>query len=194
MAASLRIATQADAAELLGIYAPYVRDTYITFEYDVPEEGEFARRIEETLRRFPYIVACDERGRALGYAYLGTFHARAAYDWTAETSIYVDNAARGRHVGSLLHESLERAARIQGLTNLEACIAYPDQGGSVGFHKRMGYRMVGTFERCAYKLGAWRDMVFMEKHIAPHTETPAPVASFPQVQAQVEQMLARLCR
>ena len=192
MGISLRVATPADASSLLAIYAPYVRDTFISFEYDVPTEEEFAGRIATTLRRYPYIVATDGSGAPLGYAYLGAFHAREAYDWAAETSIYVDGAARGRHVGKLLHGALEEAARICGLTNLEACIAYPDQGGSVGFHERMGYRMVGRFEKCGYKLGAWRDMVWMEKHIAPHAETPAPVKTFPQVQAQVEHMLAGL--
>ena len=194
MGIMLRVATPADASSLLAIYAPYVRDTFITFEYDVPTEENFAGRIEQTLRRYPYIVACGEDGAILGYAYLGAFHAREAYDWAAETSIYVDEAARGRHVGALLHDALEEAARICGLTNLEACIAYPDQGGSVGFHERMGYRMVGRFEECGYKLGAWRDMLWMEKHIAPHAETPAPVKTFPQVQAQIEQMLAKLSR
>ena len=194
MSVTLRVACTQDAPALLAIYAPYVRNTFITFEYDVPDVAEFAERISATLQRYPYIVACGEDGTPLGYAYLGVFHAREAYDWTAESSIYVEGAARGMHVGTLLHEALERAARLQGLTNLEACIAYPDEGGSVGFHERMGYRMVGRFEACGYKLGAWRDMVWMEKHIAPHSETPAPVALFPQVQAQVEQMLKELSR
>ena len=161
MSVTLRVACAQDAPALLAIYAPYVRDTFITFEYDVPDVAEFAERIGATLQRYPYIVACREDGTPLGYAYLGVFHAREAYDWTAETSIYVDGAARGMHVGTLLHEALEQAARLQGLTNLEACIAYPDEGGSVGFHERMGYRMVGRFEACGYKLGAWRDMVWM---------------------------------
>lgn len=190
MSPSIRIATPADAAELLAIYAPYARDTCISFEYDVPSVEEFGRRIAHTLERYPYLVACDgATGAALGYAYVGAFHARPAYDWCVETSIYVDGAARGRHVGRALHDALEAACRAQGILSLEACIAYPDEGGSVGFHERMGYRMVGRFEACGYKLGAWRDMVWMERHIGPHTPNPRPFQPFPQVRGEVEASL-----
>ena len=188
----LRVASPDDAAELLAIYAPYVRETCITFEYDVPGVDEFAHRISRTLERYPYLVACRRDGRPLGYAYAGVFHERPAYDWAVETSIYVDAGARGRRVGSLLHEGLERTCRIMGIRNLEACIAWPDEGGSVDFHTRMGYRMVGRFEACGYKLGAWRDMVWMEKHIADHAGAPEALKAFPQVRDEVERMLAGL--
>ncbi len=189
----LAVATPADAADLLAIYAPYVRETSITFEYEVPDVQEFAGRIAHTLERFPYLVACDAAtGAALGYAYAGTFHDRPAYDWCVETSIYVDGAARGRHVGRALHDALEAACRAQGILGLEACIAYPDEGGSIGFHERMGYRTVGRFEACGYKLGAWRDMVYMEKHLGPHVPNPQPVKPFPQVRSVIERLLAEL--
>ncbi len=194
-AASLRIADPADASSLLAVYAPYVRETYITFEYEVPSVEEFAGRVARTLERYPYLVACDGargQGRVLGYAYVGAFRGRPAYDWAAETSVYVDGAARGRHVGRLLYDGLERACRLMGVRNLEACIAWPDEGGSVGFHEHMGYRMVGRFEACGYKLGAWRDMVWMEKHIAGHEGAPEPLRAFPQVRDKVEALLAEL--
>ena len=194
MSVTLRVACAQDAPALLAIYAPYVRDTFITFEYDVPDAAEFAERIGATLQRYPYIVACGEDGTPIGYAYLGVFHARQAYDWTAETSIYVDRAARGMHVGTLLHEALEQAARLQGLTNLDACIAYPDEGGSAGFHERMGYRMVGRFEACGYKLGAWRDMVWMEKHIGEHVHPQPPILGIKQIEKEAEEMLSPLIR
>lgn len=192
MSPTLRIATPDDAAGLLAIYAPYVRTTSITFEYEVPTVREFARRIAGTLERYPYLVACDADGTALGYAYTGAFHARAAYDWAVETSIYVARGARGRHVGRLLHEGLEQTCRLMGIRNLEACIAWPDEGGSVGFHERMGYRMVGRFEGCGYKLGAWRDMVWMEKHIAAHGDAPEPLRAFPTVREEAGEVLTRV--
>ena len=190
---ALRVAAVEDAAQLRAIYEPYVRETSITFEYEVPSVGEFAARIARTLERYPYLVAFDAQGRhALGYAYVGVFHERPAYDWAVETSIYVDRAARGRHVGALLHEGIERICHLMGVRNLEACIAWPDEGGSVGFHERMGYRMVGRFEACGYKLGSWRDMVWMEKHIAPHLGAPEPLRPFPLVRAEAEELLAGL--
>ena len=178
---SIGLATPADAPELLAIYAPYVRETAITFEVEVPSVEEFAGRIRRTLERYPYLVARDAGGAALGYTYAGPFKERAAYDWSIETSIYVDGRRRGRHVGTRLLDELERLLAAQGITNAEACIAYPDQGGSVGFHERRGYRMVGRFERCAYKLGSWWDMVWMEHVIGEHAETPREPVPFPEL-------------
>ncbi len=83
----IRPASPGDAEALLEIYAPYVRETAITFEYEVPGPEEVRGRIGNTLRRFPWLVA-EAEGEALGYAYTGPFKARAAYDWSAETSIY----------------------------------------------------------------------------------------------------------
>ena len=195
----IRMAGLEDAAALLAIYAPYVRETAITFEYDVPSEKEFAGRIAHTLEKFPYLVA-ENDGEIVGYAYAGAFHPRAAYQWCAEMSVYVKRDARRMGVGRKLYDAMETILSMQRLTNVEACIAVPSAPDahltldSVRFHEKMGYRMVGTFHQCGYKFDTWYDMVWMEKHIAPHSETPAPVALFPQVQAQVEQMLKELSR
>ena len=53
--------------KLVDIYRPYVTDTAITFEYEVPSAEEFAERIRHTLEMYPYIVA-SAYGRILGYA------------------------------------------------------------------------------------------------------------------------------
>ena len=94
----IRMAGLEDAAALLAIYAPYVRETAITFEYDVPSEKEFAGRIAHTLEKFPYLVA-ENDGEIVGYAYAGAFHPRAAYQWCAEMSVYVKRDARRMGVG-----------------------------------------------------------------------------------------------
>ena len=83
----IRVATKEDAEALLAIYAPYVEKTAITFEYEVPSIEEFRCRIQETLKKYPYLVA-EKNGKIVGYAYAGAFHARPAYDWAVETSIY----------------------------------------------------------------------------------------------------------
>ena len=54
---NIRVASPDDAEKLLEIYAPYVEKTAITFEYDVPTVHEFKKRIENTLERYPYLVA-----------------------------------------------------------------------------------------------------------------------------------------
>lgn len=191
----LRIATPSDAPELAAIYAPYVAHTAITFELKAPSAEEFGQRIAHTLQRYPYLVAYDSlTGRVYGYAYASPFKERAAYDWAAETSIYVDQSARGQHLGSLLHEGLLRCCALQGITNLEACIAQPDEGGSIGFHERMGYRLVGRFERCGYKLGRWWNMVWMERFIAEHPQKPAALEPFSAIQDHVAPLLSAIVK
>ena len=101
----IREASLADAPRLLEIYSPYVTDTVITFEYEVPSQEEFQSRIETIKRRYPYLV-CEEQGRVIGYAYADTYMIRPAYDWCAEVSIYVDRDCRGRGAGQALYREL----------------------------------------------------------------------------------------
>ena len=182
----LRLAEPQDARALLNIYAPYVRDTAVTFEYDVPTEEEFAERMMRILARYPYLEAWDGH-RILGYAYAGPFHERAAYGWSVETTIYIHPDARRRGVGRALYAGLEQALAAQNLLNLNACIAWPPREDafltqdSVRFHEKMGYRMVGRFHSCGRKFGRWYDMVWMEKHLGPHLDRQPDVLPFSQV-------------
>lgn len=185
----IRPAVPEDGPQLLEIYAPYVERTAITFEYEVPTEEEFTGRVRHTLSRYPYLVAEGEDG-LLGYAYAGPFHVRAAYDWAAETSIYLREDRQKQGVGRALYEALERVAQAQHILNLNACIAVPEvedvrlTRNSLRFHARMGYRMVGQFHQCGYKFGTWYDMAWMEKQIGAHRVPPAPVIPFSELGAE----------
>lgn len=96
----IRQAKTSDAAALVAIYAPYVEETAITFEYFVPSVEEFETRILKTLEKFPYLVA-EENGEVLGYAYASTYYGRAAYDWTVELSVYVSKESRGKKLEAI---------------------------------------------------------------------------------------------
>lgn len=176
---TIRMANPADAQALLNIYAPYVINTAITFEYDVPSVEEFASRIAHTLEKYPYLIA-EECGNILGYAYASPFHDRPAYDWAVETSIYVDQNIKHRGIGRKLHDALESTLREQGILNMNACIAYPPEEdehldkNSVEFHAHMGYRLVGEFYKCGYKFNRWYNMVWMEKLIGEHLSDQKP--------------------
>lgn len=172
----IRVACAADAPRLLEIYAPYVRETAITFECETPTAEEFEGRIASTLKAYPYLVA-EEEERIVGYAYASPFHDRAAYRWSAEVSIYVDRAYHRMGIGRKLYQSLEELLKRQGVTNLNACIAYPNPS-SIAFHEKEGYRLVGHFTQCGYKQGRWWDIVWMEKMIGPHTIPPRPWRPF----------------
>lgn len=191
---TLRAATPDDAAALLAIYAPYVTDTAITFEYDIPSEQEFRSRIAHTLETYPYIVA-ESDGVIVGYAYAGPFKERAAYDWAVETTVYVDRVKKRGGVGTALYEALEKALAAQGILNVEACIGYPENGvddeyltcDSPKFHEYMGYRLVGEFRRCGYKFGRWYNMIWMEKFLGEHPDdaTIQPIKKFSEIAGSV---------
>lgn len=176
----IRPATEADAAEILNIYAPYITDTAITFEYDVPTLEEFTGRIRHTLEKYPYLVAVRD-SEIIGYAYAGAFYGRAAYDWSAETTIYVKKGCRHSGVGKLLYQALETALKAQNIINLYACIGYPEvedeylTKNSAQFHAHLGYRMVGEFYHCGYKFDRWYNMVWMEKLLDPEIKHPKPI-------------------
>ena len=187
---TIRPATPEDAAVLLSIYAPYVEHTAITFEYDVPSVEEFRERIIHTLQHYPYIVA-ERDGEIVGYAYAGPLHARAAYAWSVETSIYVKENEKKSGIGKALYASLEKALAAQNMTNLNACIASPvvdDEylnHNSIQFHEHLGYSMVGEFHKCAYKFGRWYNMVWMEKIIADHPDRQPDVIPFRQIPPEI---------
>lgn len=188
----IKIASPADAEALLDIYAPYIKNTAVTFEYHVPSVEEFAERIRHTLKKYPYLMAV-KNGEILGYAYAGPLHPRAAYAWSVETSIYVKKDKKHLGIGKLLYEALEKVLKKQHMLNVNACIAYPEKEDeyltrdSVRFHEHMGYQLVAEFHQCAYKFGRWYHMVWMEKHIGAHVEHPQTPKTFEEVRGKFQQ-------
>lgn len=182
----IRQAEPEDAGELLEIYAYYVTETAVTFEYDVPDEAEFAERIRRTRRKYPYLVA-EEDGRIIGYAYAGEFKGRAAYQWSVETSIYIHKDYRQGGLGRRLYQEMEDILKRQNILNMNACIAYPvteDEyltKDSVHFHERMGFAMVGEFHNSGYKFERWYDMVWMEKLMGTHQAKQPSVIPYPEL-------------
>ena len=183
---SIDIANERDAQSLLEIYSYYVKNTAITFEYDVPSLYEFKNRITKTLEKYPYIVAKKD-DRILGYAYAGAFKSRDAYDWAVETSIYVHNDFKKSGIGRLLYNSLEDILKKQNILNMYACIAVTEvddsylNNDSLYFHQSMGYKLAGKLKKCGYKFSRWYDMVWMEKFIGEHYKNTKAVKWFSQI-------------
>lgn len=179
----LRIAREDDAEELLDIYAPYVEETAVTFEYEVPSAEEFRNRIRNITKKYPYLVA-ESAGEILGYAYASAFHERPAFGWVAETSIYLRRDRRRKGLGRSLYEALEEILRIQHITDLCAWIACPEEDDpylnhdSILFHQHMGYQMTGQFQNCGYKFHRWYHMVWMTKNLGEHLEDQPEVIPF----------------
>ncbi|MGM9521904.1 MAG: GNAT family N-acetyltransferase [Oscillospiraceae bacterium] len=180
---TVRMARESDAPELLKIYAPYVMNTNVTFEYTVPSEEAFAQRISGILRQYPYLVA-EQDGRIAGYTYASAFRQRAAYIWSAESSIYINDDFHRRGIGKLLYTELERILRLQNVTSLSACIAYPNTP-SINFHKSLGFERVARFSKCAYKRGQWVDIIWMQKAFTDDSAEPAPFVPLPEIPAEL---------
>ena len=181
---TIRKAAVSDAEELLDIYSYYVKNTAITFEYEVPSPYEFAGRIRDITKRYPYIVAESNR-KIIGYAYAHEFIARKAYDWSAEVTIYIDHNKRKTGVGRLLYNELEKCLRAMGVIDLYACIGVPNgeadeylDRNSVDFHEHMGYELRGTFPKSGYKFMRWYDMVWLGKTIGEHHDMQPDITAF----------------
>ena len=179
----VREATLSDAARLVEIYQYYVKNTVVTYEYEVPSVEEFSQRIEKTLEKYPYLVALVD-DQIVGYAYAGTYIGRAACDWSVEVSIYVDVNFKGCGIGGRLYRDLEGILKDMHILNLNAAIASPGEEDeyltkdSIHFHKHMGYTVVGEFHNCGYKFGRWYQLMWMEKMLGDHTKDPKPVISY----------------
>ncbi len=175
MSAVIRLASSADAADIHQIYRPIVRDTHISFEQTVPAVQEIAARIEKTLTRYPWLV-CEVNGRLAGYAYASAFRFRAAYQWTAETTVYIHADFQRRGVSRALYSSLLRILRAQGYCNAVGVIALPNEG-SVRAHEAAGFRKVGVFRNVGHKAGAWRDTGWWQLELRqPPAKPQAPLA------------------
>ena len=173
----IRMARPSDAKALLAVYAPYVLQTGVTFEYEAPTEEIFRKRIETVLEKYPYLIALDD-GRVAGYAYAKELGERAAFSRSVETVIYLESNQRGKGLGRLLYGELERILRLQNVTNLYAAVSYREHEdetithASPFFHLAMGYRKAAHFSQCGYKFGRWYDIIWYEKHISEHGENP----------------------
>ena len=160
---SIRQATVQDVPRILEIYAPYVENTAISFEYDVPGPEEFTRRFLDITAEFPWLV-WEEQGVILGYAYGSRPFERAAYQWCAEASIYLCPEACGKGIGRKLYADLEKLLQKQGYRKVYAIITTANDA-SVAFHKAVGYRHTALMPDCGYKFGKWYGTVWMEKDL-----------------------------
>ncbi len=171
----IRLAREADGNALAEIYRPAVAERATSFEVDPPDAAEMAQRVTSLVATHPWLV-CVEGGRALGYAYASKHRERAAYQWSVEVSAYVHHAAHRRGVGTGLYASLFAVLTLLGYRNAFAGITLPNDA-SVGFHESAGFVSVGTYRRIGWKLGAWHDVLWLQRDLAPHDDAPlAPVA------------------
>lgn len=176
---TIRLATPDDAEELLEIYAPYVRETAVTFEYEVPSVEEFGERVERTLLRYPWLVA-ERAGVLLGYAYAGQYRSRAAFQWDAEGSIYLLPQVQGTGLAAHLYRFLIRLVKAQGIRNFYGCITHPNPA-SEQFHRKLGFTDLAIFPNAGYKLGQWWDVLWSYLPLDETEDPPTPFRPFGEI-------------
>lgn len=194
---NIRLATINDAPALWDIYVPYVHTMAVTFEIVAPTKEEYALRVANVLKRYPFLVA-ERGGEVIGFAYASAFRPRKGYLHAIETSIYMSMNHRGSGAGKRLYETLGQLLLLQNVYNMNACIAHADPedeyvpATSRAFHERCGFTLVGKFDKCARKFNNWYDMIWMQKLLVEeHPDNPEPFVPFPEVdQAKVAEILA----
>ena len=168
----IRLADENDCGDILAIYAPYIENTSVTFEVEVPRPEDFLVRFRKIKSRYPYLAA-EAGGRIVGYAYAAELMERAAYQWNAALSVYLRDDFSGRGLGSALYRALIEFLKLQNFQNVYGVVTLPNPA-SVRLHQRFGFRPVGHYEKAGYKCGAWHDVMFFEKRIGGHGRQPAP--------------------
>ena len=173
MTTLIRLATSADGPALAEIYRPAVADCATSFELEPPDGAEMARRVAKCMERSPWLV-CERDGRVAGYAYGGMHRERAAYQWSVEVSAYVHRDFHKQGIGRALYTSLFAALAVQQYRNAYAGITLPNDA-SVALHKAVGFTPIGVYGSIGYKMGAWHDVAWFERELAPRVvDPPAP--------------------
>jgi L-amino acid N-acyltransferase YncA len=167
-----RLAAPGDAAGILGIYAPYIRNTSITFETEVPELEQFADRIVHYLENWPWLV-CEVDGMIAGYAYGSRYRERSGYQWCVECSVYIHDEFQHRGIARALYEKLFSILKQQGYRNVYAVINTPNEK-SVAFHESCGFHFFAMYENVGWKLGKWKDVGWWRLVLNDFSDDPPP--------------------
>jgi L-amino acid N-acyltransferase YncA len=177
----IRLARADDGAAVARIYDPVVARTAISFELDPPGPAEMKRRLVAALAFAPWLV--EERdGVVRGYAYASKHRERAAYQWSVDVAVYVDEEHRRSGVGKTLYDRLFRLLRLQGFYTAHAGVTLPNVS-SVGLHESLGFQPVGVYRGVGYKLGGWRDVGWWQLELLDRAGEPAPPKSMAEMQS-----------
>ena len=168
-----------DAAGMLNIYAPFILNSGITQETEVPSLKEFQHRIISNLAERPWLV-CEIDKEIAGYAYAGKHRDRKGYQWCTEPSVYIPEKYFGLGIAKALYTALFDILKLQGYVNAYAVITLPNER-SIAFHKKFGFDHLTTFRKIGYKLGQWHDVGWMQYEISPHKTDPADPIKFSHI-------------
>lgn len=174
----IRLASLEDANAILSVYEPYVLHTSYSFEETLPDIDSFKQRMIDTLDRFPWLVY-ERNGMIVGFAYASPFNTRSAYDWVAQTSVYVVDKHHGLGIGNALYVALLDILTYQGYCTAYALVVSPNEK-SEKLHRSLGFKSGPVFKKVGYKLGQWHDLHWFYLQLndqSDHPERPIKIDS-----------------
>jgi L-amino acid N-acyltransferase YncA len=173
----VRPASRQDAAACVAIYRPYVRDTTISWEIEVPTVDEMAARIGAARDAHEWLVL-ERDDQIIGFAYAHALRRLPSYQWSAETGIYVSAGHHRSGVGRKLYTQLLRRLTERGYRRAFAGITQPNDASN-GFHRSFGFQDAGLYRRVEWKHDSWHDVAWMQLDLlgaADQDDPPGPIA------------------
>ncbi len=176
---NIRDAVRADIPVITAIYAESVENDSATYELTAPGTVEMEQRFTTiTSNGYPYIVAEDDQGTVLGYAYASAFRTRPAYNWFVEDSIYLAPEARGKGLGKALLSELLRRCTALGFRQMVAVIG-GESAGSFALHASLGFEHTGCMKASGFKFGKWLDTYFMQLALGEGSDSTPDKEAYP---------------
>ncbi len=172
----MRIVQPSDAASILEIYMPYILNTAVTFETEIPSINSFEERIKHYTEKWPWIVY-EVDGTIAGYAYATKHRERLAYQWCVESSVYIRDEFQRKGFATKLYNALFEVLRLQGFINVYAGIALPNDR-SIAFHEQFGFTNFVYYNNVGHKLGEWRTVGWWQKQINEYKKHPSAPVNF----------------
>jgi phosphinothricin acetyltransferase len=172
----IRLARAGDAAGILEIYGPFIRNTSITFETELPTVEQFGERITHYLESWPWLV-CEIGGKIAGYAYGSQYRERKGYQWCVECSVYIHEDHRNKGIARSLYKKLFAILEKQGFRNVYAVINTPNDR-SVEFHESCGFRFFAMYENVGWKMGQWKNVGWWRLILNEFDDEPLPPVMF----------------
>jgi len=167
----IRSAASCDAAVIARIYAPFVSDTAVTFDEEIPTAAAMSHKIDDIVKMYPFLVA-QQGDQIVGYAYASPFRPRASFRWTVEVTVYVNAANQRQGIGRSLYEVLLPTLTKHGFVTAYAVITLPGLA-SVAMHEAFGFKRIAVFQKVGFKLGQWHDVGYWERRLNTPTANPA---------------------
>lgn len=176
MKTTIRRATEDDLPAILEIYRPYVLETAISSEYEVPTLAAFTERFYNVTSLYPWLVA-EYAGEIVGYTYSSRIFERAGYRWNAYISVYVKPSYHRYGFATALYKTILDVMAYQGFHHIFAVVVDVNPN-STAFHEALGFTPDGRFANASFKHDAWHDVTWYRKTIRPCDEPPREIIPF----------------